>query len=268
MAALVVAGAGVPVCKHGARSASSKCGTADVLEALGVARADARRRGRMRRRGRHRLLLRARLPSRVQGSPAQPRRELGVPTVFNLLGPMANPGRVRRQLIGVAEVRFAEAMVEALRQHGLDLGLGRARGGARRAHDHRPVHGDRPARRLDRGIPGRPRRLRVRQGHRRRPAWWRSGGERRGGAPGVGRGNADRTATSCSSTPAPPSSWPASPPNSGRGSNRRPPRSTVAMPRPRSTRWCGFRSRMSSNDPAAVIGGGHSAGRAGRVVAR
>ncbi len=119
MASLVAAGAGAPVCKHGARSASSKCGTADVLEQLGVAIEQT--------------------PDGVAGcvrdagigfcfAPAfhgafrasmQPRKELGVPTAFNLVGPMANPGRVRRQLIGVAEQRFAPAMVEALREHGL-----------------------------------------------------------------------------------------------------------------------------------------------------
>ena len=49
---------------------------------------------------------------------APSRREIGIPTVFNLLGPMANPGRVRRQVIGVANAAFAERMVETLRTHG------------------------------------------------------------------------------------------------------------------------------------------------------
>ena len=49
---------------------------------------------------------------------APARREIGIPTVFNLLGPMANPGRVRRQLIGVADARFAERMLASLRAHG------------------------------------------------------------------------------------------------------------------------------------------------------
>ena len=49
---------------------------------------------------------------------APSRREIGIPTVFNLLGPMANPGRVRRQVIGVADPRFAERMLASLRAHG------------------------------------------------------------------------------------------------------------------------------------------------------
>ena len=119
MAALVAAGAGAPVCKHGARSASSKCGTADVLEYLGVAIEQTPEgvAGCVREAGIGFCFAPA-FHGAFKAS-AQPRRELGVPTAFNLIGPMANPGRVRRQLIGVAEVRFAEAMVEALRQHGL-----------------------------------------------------------------------------------------------------------------------------------------------------
>lgn len=118
MAALVVAGAGVPVCKHGARAASSQCGTADVLEALGVAI-------ELSPEGVKRCIERAGFgfclapryhPAFRFAAPA--RREIGVPTVFNLLGPMANPGRVRRQLIGVANPAVAERMLASLRLHG------------------------------------------------------------------------------------------------------------------------------------------------------
>jgi len=118
MAALVVAGAGVPVCKHGARAASSKCGTADVLEALGVAI-------ELPPEGVKACVEEAGIgfcfaprfhPAFRFAAPA--RREVGIPLVFNLLGPMANPGRVRRQLIGVAEDRFAERMLASLRSHG------------------------------------------------------------------------------------------------------------------------------------------------------
>ena len=118
MAALVVAGAGVPVCKHGARGASSQCGTADVLEALGVAI-------ELSPDGVRRCVEEAGIgfcfaprfhPAFRFAAPS--RREIGIPTVFNLLGPMANPGRVRRQVIGVADARFAERMLASLRAHG------------------------------------------------------------------------------------------------------------------------------------------------------
>jgi anthranilate phosphoribosyltransferase len=118
MAAIVVAGAGVPVCKHGARGASSLCGTADVLEALGVAI-------ELSPAGVVRCVEEAGIgfcfaprfhPAFRFAAPA--RREVGIPLVFNLLGPMANPGRVRRQLIGVADARFAERMLASLRAHG------------------------------------------------------------------------------------------------------------------------------------------------------
>lgn len=118
MAAIVVAGAGVPVCKHGARAASSKCGTADVLEALGVV-VDLPPEGVLRcveeagmgfcHAPRYHPAFRFAAPSR---------REIGIPTVFNLLGPMANPARVRRHLIGVANPAVAERMLASLRLHG------------------------------------------------------------------------------------------------------------------------------------------------------
>ncbi len=118
MAAIVTAGAGVPVCKHGARAASSKCGTADVLEALGVA-------VELSPEGVKRCVEDAGIgfclapryhPAFRFAAPS--RREIGIPTVFNLLGPMANPGRVRRQLIGVANPAVAERMLASLRLHG------------------------------------------------------------------------------------------------------------------------------------------------------
>jgi anthranilate phosphoribosyltransferase len=118
MTSLVVAGAGVPVCKHGNRGASSQCGTADVLEELGVAI-------ELGPAGVAHCLDEAGIafcfaprfhPAFRHAGPA--RREVGIPLVFNLLGPMANPGRVRRHLIGVADGRFAERMLAALHAHG------------------------------------------------------------------------------------------------------------------------------------------------------
>ena len=118
MSAIVAAGAGVPVCKHGARAASSKCGTADVLEALGVA-VDLPPEGVLRcveEAGIGFCLAPSYHPAFRFAAPS--RREIGIPTVFNLLGPMANPGRVRRQLIGVANPAVAERMLASLRIHG------------------------------------------------------------------------------------------------------------------------------------------------------
>ncbi|MEM9745175.1 MAG: anthranilate phosphoribosyltransferase [Actinomycetota bacterium] len=118
-AALVVAGAGVPVCKHGNRSASSRCGTADVLEALGVA-LDLDPDGVaacVRAAGFGFCLATQHHPAFRFAGPV--RRQLGVPTAFNMLGPMANPGRVRQQLIGVARPDFAPIMADALPRQGV-----------------------------------------------------------------------------------------------------------------------------------------------------
>ena len=119
MAALVTAAAGAPVCKHGNRSASSKTGAADVLELLGVA-IDQTPEGVaacVREAGIGFCFAPSFHPAfRYAGAP---RREMGVPTVFNLLGPMANPGRVRNQLIGVADPAYAMPMLGALERQGV-----------------------------------------------------------------------------------------------------------------------------------------------------
>ncbi len=119
MAAIVAAGAGASVCKHGNRSASSKCGTADVLELLGVAieqSADGVA-ACVREAGIGFCFAPAfHAAFRFAGPP---RREMGVPTAFNLIGPMANPGRVRNQLIGVADPQFAPTMLGALERQGV-----------------------------------------------------------------------------------------------------------------------------------------------------
>lgn len=118
MAAFVAAGAGATVCKHGARGASSKSGAADTLEALGVV-IDLGPDGVLRcieQAGIGFCLATTFHPSFRFAGPS--RREIGIPTVFNLLGPMANPGRVRRQLIGVANPAVAARMLASLRIHG------------------------------------------------------------------------------------------------------------------------------------------------------
>jgi len=114
-AALVVAGAGVPVAKHGNRAASSRCGSADVLEELGVAvalGADGVRRC-VEEVGIGFLFAPAFHPAMRHA--AAPRRELGIRTAFNVLGPMANPARVPYQSLGVGDAALAAKMAGVLR---------------------------------------------------------------------------------------------------------------------------------------------------------
>ena len=123
VAALVAAGAGAVVPKHGNRSFTSRCGSADVLEALGI-----------------RIVLDAPSATRVLNEarvvflfapnfhPAMKhvgvvRRELGTPSLMNLVGPLANPAGVRRQVIGVAERDRAAIVAEALVRLGADHAL-------------------------------------------------------------------------------------------------------------------------------------------------
>ncbi len=118
IAAFVVAGAGVPVAKHGNRAASSRAGSADVLEALGV-RID------LGPDGVARCLVEANIgfcfaprfhPAMRHTGPV--RRELGVTTVLNFLGPLANPTRPRHQVVGVSDGRMASRMAGVLAANG------------------------------------------------------------------------------------------------------------------------------------------------------
>lgn len=119
MSSFVVAGAGVPVCKHGNRAASSKCGTADVLEALGaqIELMPDQVVSCIRRSNFGFCFAPTYHPAFRHVGPI--RRELGVPTVFNLLGPLANPARVRHMLVGVGNPAFVERMALALRDSGV-----------------------------------------------------------------------------------------------------------------------------------------------------
>jgi anthranilate phosphoribosyltransferase len=120
LAALVVAGAGGRVCKHGNRAASSATGTADVLEALGV-RIDcgpAEVARCVAEAGIGFCFAPRFHPAMRHAGPT--RRELGVPTAFNVLGPLANPAGVGRMMIGVADDRMAERMVGVLAARGCD----------------------------------------------------------------------------------------------------------------------------------------------------
>ena len=117
-AALVAAAAGVTVAKHGNRSATSKCGSADVLEALGVAidLAPAQVSRCIAACGigfmfapRHHLAMKFVAPVR---------RELGMATTFNLICPLTNPAGARHQLIGVADARYVDRIAQAVRLMG------------------------------------------------------------------------------------------------------------------------------------------------------
>jgi anthranilate phosphoribosyltransferase len=122
-AAIVVAAAGVPVAKHGNRAMTSACGSADVLEALGVATdlspleaAEA-----LRTDGFAFLFAQGYHPAMKYAGPT--RREIGVRTAFNLIGPMTNPAGARRQVVGVGDPAAAPKMAEVLRLLGSERAL-------------------------------------------------------------------------------------------------------------------------------------------------
>jgi anthranilate phosphoribosyltransferase len=119
-AALIAAGAGCAVAKHGNRSATSKCGSADLLEALGV-RIEL---------GPEQVatcieefgfgFLFAPKHHQAMAHVVPVRKELAVRTIFNLLGPLTNPAGARRQLLGVSDRSFQETIAEALLSLGCD----------------------------------------------------------------------------------------------------------------------------------------------------
>lgn len=113
-AALVAAGAGAHVAKHGNRSASSKCGSADVLDALGVdIELQPEQTATLVREERFGFFYAPLYhPSMRHAGPV--RRELGIPTVFNFLGPLANPAGAKRQAIGVSDRKMADRMIGVL----------------------------------------------------------------------------------------------------------------------------------------------------------
>ena len=123
LAALVAAAAGAPVAKHGNRAASSRCGSADVLEALGVV-ID------LGPKGVARCVADAGIgfcfapryhPAMRFAGPV--RGQLGVPTTFNMLGPLANPAGAQRRTVGVSDPAMAERVVGALAELGVEHAL-------------------------------------------------------------------------------------------------------------------------------------------------
>jgi len=122
-AAFVAAGAGAVVAKHGNRSFTSKCGSADVLEALGVSISmDAAEAARVLREACVTFLFAPNFHPAIKHA-APVRRELAISTVLNLVGPLANPARVRRQVIGVADRDRAPLMAAALARLGTEHAL-------------------------------------------------------------------------------------------------------------------------------------------------
>jgi anthranilate phosphoribosyltransferase len=123
LAALTVAGAGGRVCKHGNRAASSLCGTADLLEQLGVAvELGPEGVASCVATAGIGFCLAPRYHSAMRHA-GPTRRELGVPTVFNFVGPLANPARVRRQMTGVSDPAMAERMIQVLAANGAERAM-------------------------------------------------------------------------------------------------------------------------------------------------
>lgn len=118
MAAVLLAAAGVRVVKHGNRAASSKCGSADVLEALGVRidLAPERTQAVLHEQGLTFCFAPTFHPALRHAGPT--RREIGIPTVFNFLGPLANPAQPAAQIVGVADPQKAPLIADVLRLRG------------------------------------------------------------------------------------------------------------------------------------------------------
>src|SRR5438132_3421647 len=118
MAAIVAAGAGAVVAKHGNRAASSRCGSADLLEALGVKVA-------LQPEGVSRCLdecgigfMFAPVFHAAMAHAAGPRKEMGIPTVFNFLGPLTNPARPSAQVVGVSNPAMLPVLAGVLSDRG------------------------------------------------------------------------------------------------------------------------------------------------------
>ena len=123
VSAFVVAACDVPVVKHGNRSASGVCGSSDLLEALGLPVTRSRGFAQATYRARRIAFLHAPMYHPAAKAVADVRRQLGIPTIFNRLGPLANPARVPFHVVGAPSAVVARAFAEVLPRLGVRRGL-------------------------------------------------------------------------------------------------------------------------------------------------
>jgi anthranilate phosphoribosyltransferase len=126
VSAFVVAAAGVPVVKHGNRSASGICGSSDLLEALGLPVTTSLAFGSATYRARRLAFLHAPLYHPATRAVAAARRAIGIPTIFNRLGPLSNPARVPYQLAGAPTPDLARSCADVLGRLGVVRGVSMA----------------------------------------------------------------------------------------------------------------------------------------------
>lgn len=120
---LVAAAAGVPIAKHGNRSVSSKCGAADVLEALGVDITISPEKMSAVLQKTNICFMFAQVYHKAMKYVAPVRKGLGMRTIFNILGPLTNPANASMQLMGVYEEALVEPMAKVLNKLGVDTGM-------------------------------------------------------------------------------------------------------------------------------------------------
>ena len=120
---MVAAAAGVPIAKHGNRSVSSKCGAADVLEALGVnITIEPEKMGEVLAKCNMSFMF-AQVYHKAMKYVAPVRKQLGIPTIFNILGPLTNPAKAEMQILGVYKEELIDQMAPVLAGLGVKRGM-------------------------------------------------------------------------------------------------------------------------------------------------